>query len=68
MKHLVIKHAPKHLANLFIALNKEFAYSYGDFIIRNTADAEKFKTWLAATGGVREDEIDSMEFTATDEY
>lgn len=61
MKSIRIKDASRSFAMFLIAMNKRFLYEYGDFVIIDTGDVEKFKNWCLANG-VRERDLNGMSF------
>ena len=59
---LSIKNAPISFGIFLMQPDVEFRFSYGDFIIENTHDEQKFINYCLRNG-VRKDDIDRMEFS-----
>ncbi len=61
MKAIRIKNANQSFAMFLMAMNERFVFDYGDFVITETGDIDKFKSWCRKNG-VRENEIGKMSF------
>lgn len=61
MQAIRIKRASQSFAMFLMAMNQRFIFEDGDFIITETGNIDKFKSWCRKKG-VRENEIEKMSF------
>lgn len=62
---LKIINAPSSFAMFLVAMNIPFRFSYGEFIIENTHDEEKFRNYCLRNG-VRESDLNEMIFSVVE--
>lgn len=61
MKAIRIKNAHHAFGMFLMAMNSRFVFDYGEFVITDTANIDKFKDWCLKNG-VRQSELDDMIF------
>ena len=61
-KAIKIENANTNFGIFLMAMNTRFIFEYGDFIIPNTTNIDKFKSWCLRNG-VQGPRIEQMQFS-----